>query len=480
MVPRGSPLVAAALIGVLFLAGCLSPGSLLSRENAVPDLDLLPQAASLWPDHQNEPHPAFGWPTLTHPATGANVPKLWASVPNATLPASVTGLKHVAKAPGAVTRGGGTALFGSLAIVPGYGESSSIVDLSDPTSPQLLGQTEKSNVSHRGAATIAYPNGTLVAVFSTGYGMQAFDITNPAQPVLTADVHLARGHKLGVVPGTPIVYNANSRGGALAQPAPGVNDPRANLGEGQGQTEILDFSDPWNPVLVRNFTNGYGCHHIFFWIDAAKDKHRAICAGIQYTQLWDIKDPKDPKVIVSVPMHHGNTMLPSTGVTQGTPVGARLLTFSHTAMLNQDGTILIAGDEFQGGGGPAECDGVRTPAGDASGPLGNLWFYDVKDEKNPKLLGWISPPPANIPAGDTTDGCTAHHGRLVPDPAGKRQLLVMAWYKAGVVLVDFTDPTAPDIVDQWNQGANTWEAWYDNGWIVTGDLARGLDVLTLK
>ena len=47
---------------------------------------------------------------------------------------------------------------------------------------------------------------------------------------------------------------------------------------------------------MGNFTNGYGCHHIFFWNDASKDKFRAICAGIQYTQIWDIKDPIHPGI----------------------------------------------------------------------------------------------------------------------------------------------------------------------------------------
>ena len=157
--------------------------------------------------------------------------------------------------------------------------------------------------------------------------------------------------------------------------------------------------------------------------------------------------------------------------------------------------MLVVGDELSGGG-PGVCDGVRTPAGDKAGPLGNLWFYDIKDEKNPKMMGWISPPPSQassppvpsgVPSGPNdafgalfSTGCTAHHGRLVPDPEGKRDLLVMAWYTAGVVMVDFTDPANPKILDQFNKGTNTWEAWYDNGWIVTGDMARGMDVLKLK
>jgi hypothetical protein len=459
-------LLGASLGLVVALAGCLTDGSLLSTQGVAPDLGLLPVTASLWPDHQNEPHPAYGWPTLTHPATGPNVPKYWAPIPNATLPATIKGLEHVAKAPAGVSRGAGTALFGSLAIVPGFGESSSIVDISDPTNPQLLGQTEKSNVSHRGGAAIAYPNGTLIALFSTGKGMQAYDITDPTMPTLTADVDLGKGHKLGVVPGTPIVYNANSRGANNGLPW-----PASNVGEAKGQTEIVDFSDPWHPVHVKNFTNGYGCHHIFFWNDASQDKHRAICAGLQMTQIWDIADPLDPKVVANVPMHHGNPALPSSAI-----FAPSFASFSHTAFLNEKGDILIVGDEFQGGGGPAECDG--TPI--ASGPVGNLWFYDVKNEKQPKLLGWVSPEPHNAQAADTKTGCTAHHGRLVPDPEGKRQLLVMAWYHAGVVLIDFTDPTHPRVADEWDDKTNTWEAWYYNGYVFTGDMARGIDVLRFK
>ena len=39
---------------------------------------------SIFPDHENEPHPAFGWPTLTHPAVGANVPGCARTIPRAT------------------------------------------------------------------------------------------------------------------------------------------------------------------------------------------------------------------------------------------------------------------------------------------------------------------------------------------------------------------------------------------------------------
>ncbi|HUP92589.1 MAG TPA: hypothetical protein VM074_10110 [Solimonas sp.] len=106
-----------------------------------------------------------------------------------------------------------------------------------------------------------------------------------------------------------------------------------------------------------------------------------------------------------------------------------------------------------------------------------MWFYDLADETQPQLRGWFSA--LNDPRiKSPTSTCTAHHGRLVPDP--KRDLLAMAYYGAGVILLDFTNPTLPKAVGQFADGSNTWEAWYHQGYIVTGDLKRGLDVLTFE
>lgn len=458
-------LAGSLLLLPLVLAGCVTPPDAGDAQHLLAEEGLRAVPASLWPDHENEPHPAFGWPTLTHPASSPDMPEWWMPIANATLPESISGLEHLAPASDLVSTGGGIALFGRLAIVPGYGSGSAILDITDPSAPALLSTFEG---EHRGAATIAYPDGRLAAILSTGAGIEAWNITDPRNPVLASEVKPdTGGHKVGVVPGTPIAYNANSWGGATTP-----FGPQGNVaGMGGGVTEIYDFTDMENPELVQVFENGYGCHHIFFWIDASQDRSRALCAGIEMTQIWDIADPRNPEVIVNVPVHHGNPALPATSVS---PV-----VFSHFAILNEKGDMLIVGDEYMGGL-PAECDGARTPVRDAAGPFGNLWFYDLKDEKNPKLLGFFSPPPHMISNPDPTAGCTAHHGRLVPDPtAGERQLIVMAWYGAGVVLVDFTDPTSPRLVDQWNDGTNTWEAWYYNGYVFTGDLNRGFDVLKL-
>lgn len=442
---RGS-LIAIAL--AVLASGCLAQAApFATRPDDAVALTGFYAGPALWPDPQNAPHPAWNWPTLSNPTLASGAPAWWAPLPAADLPDAVAGMDLVARSPGNI-RGAGIAVFGSLVVAPGFSADTHLVSLADPTHPVVLSTIEG---RHRGAAVIAYPDGRLVAVFATSNDLEFYDITDPAMPEFLAE-RTPRGgsHKVGVVPGTPIVYNANSDGS-------------------NSQMEIYDLTDPANPVLVKNFSD-VGCHHVYFWI--TPEKQRSICAGIEVTRIMDIADPRNPVTIVDVPVHHGVTALPSYAVLPAT--------FSHFAILSQDGDTLIVGDETGGGSAPA-CDVHVQAAGvvSASGPLGNLYFYDITDETDPVLQGWFNPgshllvQPTNLPGS-----CTAHHGRLVPDPAGERDLLVMGFYSAGTVLIDFTDPHFPQLVAQHPRGT-TWEAWYANGWIVTGDLARGVDVLRL-
>ena len=448
------PLLAAGL------AGCVQAPTSAAEVDPNALLNLLPATEPLWNNPQTAPHPAFNFPTLSHPATGPNVPAWWTPITPRALPATIAGMEVVAETKDQVPMGAGMSVFGGLAVVPGYGEPTSIVDIRDPANPVVLSTIDED--SHRNVDFIAYPDGRLVAVFSTGKGvLPVYDITDPKNPVRLSEMKPATGtHKVNVVPGTPIVYNANSNGGgaSLVDPS-GLTTQTA-----KGQTEIFDLTDPANPVHVQDWKNGYGCHHIYFWNSA--EKQRALCAGIEFTQIWDTADPRNPQVIVSIPVHHGVAGTPSMSA----PL-AGILAFSHFSILNDDGTVLIVGDEMGGGSIPPGC----TVKG---APTGALWFYDVKDEKSPKLLGWFSPGQHFVKHREAFS-CTAHHGRLVPDPEG-RDMLAMAFYGAGVVLVDFSDPKMPKMVDQFNEGTDTWEVQYYNGYLFTGDLARGMDVLTFK
>jgi hypothetical protein len=444
-------LFATLLVGTLF-SGCLT-GDDTSAD--VDDLltgtpgyaytgpGTLFAGAALYEDPQNAPHPAYNWPTVSHPAIGAGVPDLWKPNQGADLPVEVNDLSFVAQTPDVVS-GAGIAIFGSLAVVPSYssngtdamgnpttGIPSSIVDISDPTQPKVIGTFWTQLSNHRGATILAYPTGRLVTVISTGSGLDVWDISDPTAPKPLTPIDDIPSHKVGVVPGTPIVYNARSDGGnGGLVPGPGNVDPTL----AGGIIEMFDFSDPENPERLPDFQNGYGCHHIYFWNNVEQEKYRAICAGLEYTQIIDTADPKDPKVIVSVPYGHGASGLPSAS--------ASIAAFSHYGGLSRDGTILLVGDENGGGIGPVGCVArADTPLGSVSAPIGAVWFYDVSDETNPQYLSHVSASQFDRsvmePTGlDPTSSCTAHHGRLIPVADG--DILAMSFYGAGVLVIDFS------------------------------------------
>jgi len=278
---------------------------------------------------------------------------------------------------------------------------------------------------------------------------------------------LPNSHKVGVVPGTPFVYNARSAGGGTGT---GVTEETANQ-----KTEMFDFSDPENVVRMPDFDNGFSCHHIYFWNNATQGRFRAICAAYTYTQIIDTADPAHPKVVVNVPFGHGMS---------GVPPAYDVASFSHYAGLSVDGTILLVGDEHGGGTGPIGCTAaVDTPAGRVSAPIGAVWFYDVSVETEPELKGWVTASQlekAGVEGAQAS--CTAHHGRLLPTPG--RDVLAMSFYGAGVVLVDFTPVRTetfgfPVVLDQFADDSDTWETWYYQGYLFTGDLLRGMDVLQI-
>ena len=475
-------LLASALLVALF-SGCLDAG-----EDAPPVDDgamgaapgpmyhgtgLLFAGPALYKDPQNAPHPAFNFPTLANPAAGPEVPEFWKPIPPTTVAKPITDLQLVGNA--GLRSGAGIAAFGSLVVVPGYGQPTAVVDVSHPEQPTILStfRPQENMSNHRGAAFIPYPDGRLSVVISTGSGIDHWDLTDPREPKELPPLFPDGGsHKVGVIPGTPIVVNAASDGGASADPetSPSIS-------------QMWDLSDPQNPLALPDFANGYSCHHVYFWNDLEQNKSRGVCAGIEYTQIWDTTDPYNPSVIVNVPFGSAGTPADMAG-------SAASVSFSHYAGLSMDGTILMVGDEHGGGAGPIGCVAAAdTPLGRVSTPIGAVWFYDVSDETSPELLGWVSMSQLEKQGVDNPrnsnglpQSCTAHHGRLVPVEG--RDILAMSFYGAGVVVIDFSDIRAesanmPKVVAQFKDGSNTWETWYYQGYLFTGDLNRGMDVLTM-
>lgn len=445
-----------ALLTTLLLAAAVLSGCV---DDTTPDDDggAGPGAQAWTPGPHS--HPAYGFaesadlPERGESVTG--IPADWRKPSARPLPDEITGLVHEGQVD--VGSGSGIALFGSYAYVGQYNASNFwVVDISDPQDPQVVGHTDATTGD---VDVIAYPDGRLVAVTATrGADMIVIDVTDPTAPEIISTITTTQGnHNLQVVPGTPILYNA------------------ASSGEGGGANDIWDLSDPFNPVHVQDFENGFGCHAIDFHINASKERYLGFCAGIEVTQIWDVTDPLQPEVISTMPF-------PIGGTEQGGELvgGVAPASFSHLAMPNHDATVLIVGDET-GGGAAAGCDAhVELPTGETvSGPLGNLFFYDITDVEDPVLHGAYSPS-----ATEERGGCTAHFGGIV----GDRPLIAIAYYTVGVVLVDFSDLDNPREVDIWKPGELTdactlcgvWDAQYHEGYVFTGDIDRGMDILSFE
>lgn len=148
----------------------------------------------------------------------------------------------------------------------------------------------------------------------------------------------------------------------------------------------------------------------------------------------------------------------------------------HSATFNNDGSTVVFTDEWGGGQGP-RCR--KTDRAE--------WGADAIF----KLSGHTLTPVSyfKLPAAQTPEeNCVAHNGSLIPVPG--RDILVQAWYQGGVSIVDFTDAARPKEIAYFDRGpmdstrlmsfAGSWGAYWYNGLIVSSEIARGIDILSLK
>ena len=220
------------------------------------------------------------------------------------------------------------------------------------------------------------PAGTFIA-----------DITDPYRPTTVSFFSEPRGsHNTTLAPGGEYLYNSNS-----------------DLGAGNPQIEvwsIRDFSNP-HPVYTLSTQSGLSSHDITFSADGT----RAYSAAVTHTLVLDTTNLAEPKIIgrivdPAINIHH-----------QSDPVTI-------------DGrTFLLVTDEIAGAAGNAVCPGGGVHVYDITGSL----------ERNPVKLGMWNIPEVQGTADNLT--CTAHVLRIHPE----EKLMTIAWYAAGVRVVDLSN-----------------------------------------
>jgi hypothetical protein len=276
-------------------------------------------------------------------------------------------------------------------------------------------------------------------------GLHVFDVSNPADPDLVAEIETECGsHTATGVPdvenGRLLVYNSPSSG-----TCPGIDIVEVPL------------EDPASASYLRFEPAGRSCHDTGVILG---DAMMAACAGGNGFTQWSLADSlEDPTLVRSV-------------VVPATPP----ITIGHSASFSYDGGVLIFGHE-PGGGTQPRCAATGTvlPGGTVqTDDHKSFFFYDTGDGT---LLGkWVLPRPQTV-----TENCTLHNLNVVP--TGKRDVLVHGSYQSGIGVLDFSNPAqaeeiayadpAPLSETQLISGGDWSTYWYD-GLIYESDITRGL------
>ena len=379
------------------------------------------------------------------------------------------------------------AFWGRLAYA-GHYEGFQIIDVGDPRDPKqlvdvkdcpgsqhdvsvwqnlLFVSVETPRTSERCDST-AQPAGT------PGFeGIRIFDVSNPRSPALIAGVPTDCGsHTHTLVPDPRhrrvLLYVASYTASELAPSSYGNECKRFDASGQPLHNKIsvveVPLRNPASASVVsephfpqKEFREGYfGCHDITVFMEL--EMAAGACMG--EGQIWDISDLEHPRTV-------GRVFNPS-------------VEFFHSATFSYDGRRVVFGDEAGGGTGPACTSG--DPA-----TRGALWFYDVKrirslgEEVVPPRSSWKVPriQEAVEPGQAQDPNCTMHNFNTLPTSRG--DVLISSAYAAGTTMVDFTNASRPREVGHLDpHGANTWSAYWYNGYVFTNDGGRGVDILKVR
>lgn len=375
------------------------------------------------------------------------------------------------------------AFWGDRAYAGNY-DGFRIFDVSDPDSPRLVtdfrcfGPQNDLSVWDRtgdGKAdlliasvdrTLTGPNcGATAAAHDdrAGWeGLRLFDISNERTPVQIGAVYQDCGsHTHTVIPKADRLILLNSSYPLRPGPTCGpVNGPAAGrdslhgviqvvevpLGNPAAAAEVaeLPISYPGDPdnkftpsergLSAPGLVDGMrACHDMTVFVEL--DLVAAACA--EQLQLWRIgadglPDTRRPVWVYDQPN----------------------VDFWHSATFSWDGKVVNGIDESFGSGCPTT---TKLSSGEVV-ESGNMFF--LRTGTGAKLSEFRMP--RSDPNDHVDQYCSAHLGIAVPMPG--RNLLVNAWYTAGVDVIDFTSPRHPREIAYYDVDGDNWSAyWYEHG-----------------
>jgi hypothetical protein len=370
---------------------------------------------------------------------------------------------------GTYRQGSDLAFWGDLAVLGNYGAPGGfhLMDISDPSRPGKLGQfvcpgpqNDVSIWKNLVFVSVDSPRsspecgagGASTADFAAGRayeGIRIVDITNRANPKQIAFVNTDCGsHTHTLVPdeknGRVLIYVLSYPLGVQALNCSAASHRKISVVE-------VPLKAPTRARVVStpDVSPAIGCHDVTVDLD----RGLAGAACISESQMWDISDPVNPRIV----SHIVNP----------------LINIHHSTTFSWSGNTLVIGDELGGAAATPGCVG-----GDQHVPIGALWFYDVADPAAPAVRASF-----RIPQDEISMLCTAHNFNVIPTRTG-RDMLVSAWYNGGTTVLDFTDPANVTQVGYYlpkePKRAAAWSSYWYRGFIYANNFDEDVNSLTAQ
>lgn len=332
----------------------------------------------------------------------------------------------------------------------------STVDVTDPENPEVLAFVECGAfhndvvvwehlliLGSDGSGTNCEQKPEFGLPFTSGNGVQVFDVSDPAAPRLLRVFHTSGD---GVPISGPHNISVNPEAGLLYLSTAGFREEPV-----WGYVDLNDFGEDTEMVIIsqREITpeSGDGCHDqgIAHGVTDAQGNVRDLifCAAITGTHIWDITaDPRSP-------VHVATIVNPAINI-------------HHGARLASDGTTLILNDELAGAAAAAGCQG--------GAPAGAQWMYDISTPETPVFVGTTSTSelnPAKLP-------CTSHFYNNIPTSDGSTKI-VTGWYRSGMIVHDLSEVPLPPTEEAFllPEGATFWAAYAWHGYLFGASYGEG-------
>jgi hypothetical protein len=221
---------------------------------------------------------------------------------------------------------------------------------------------------------------------------------------------------------------------------------------------VYDITDRANPKRVSFIAAEGGLGHDTY-VDHRPDGKTLLYSGsVHFSDIFDVTN-------VMAPVMLQRTLSPE-------------ITISHDVQPNYKRDMIIVDDEGAAGG---QLDEAASACGRVGGPgpaavdSGSVHFYEAAADGTFANDGLVELGSWNAPVNANTGACVAHVFWTAPD----QNRLTQAYYRTGMFVLDFEDPTDVKMLGSFvaEGGSNYWSAKPHRGYIFATDQGGGLDIL---